>query len=60
MENNERKQNLMVNVEIAKTHNKELNDTAFIQFNLFSIKIVFDYLSLKIVYINLYHYIYFT
>ena len=34
MENNERKQNLMVNVEIAKTHNKELNDIAFIQFNL--------------------------
>ena len=27
MENNERKQNLMVKVEIAKTHNKELNDT---------------------------------
>ena len=40
MENNERKQNLMVNVEIAKTHNKELNDIAFIQFNLFNIKIV--------------------
>ena len=41
MENNERKQNLMVNVEIAKTHNKELNDIAFIQFNLFNIKMPF-------------------
>ena len=29
MENNERKQNLMVKVEIAKTYNKELNDTIF-------------------------------